>query len=263
MQIGGMALTDGVLLVSERHWAAAVRTPDGGVSVHSGRRVLLPGRDRLAHVPLARGVVKLAESMAVLPRVRRAIGVPVLPQEDPRMMAAAVAGSAAAVVLRQTRRGSPAVKEMLVALLTLGPALLALRDSKLSGYHGAEHKSIAAQETGGPTATAPKEHTRCGGTLLAPLVATNVAANAALRKAGAERSPLAVLAAGLVSIGGAMELFSWMAKHEGHPLAELLKAPGLELQRLVTTSEPTSDQLDVAEHAMRELLRREGGQTQA
>jgi uncharacterized protein YqhQ len=55
-----------------------------------------------------------------------------------------------------------------------------------------------------------------------------------------------------------MEVFSWMARHQDHPLARTLGRPGIELQRLFTTSEPTEDQLDVADMALRELLRLEG-----
>jgi uncharacterized protein YqhQ len=54
-----------------------------------------------------------------------------------------------------------------------------------------------------------------------------------------------------------------MARHKGHPLADLLRAPGLTLQRLLTTREPTTAQLDVAQAALGELLRLEGGATPA
>ena len=257
MQLGGMALRDGVLLLSDRFWAAAVREADGDVHVHSGRRVQLPGRDRMAKVPLLRGMAKLAESMAVLPDVRREVGVPVLPHEDPRILAYATAGSVASTLLRRSRRGSPLLKELMVTVFSLGPAMLAVRDSRLSAFHGAEHKSIAGYETGDDAADSAREHTRCGTNLLAPLAITSVVSNLALRRAGAERQPLAVLAAGLVSIGGAVEMFSWMARHEGHPLAELLRRPGIQLQHVLTTREPSEDQLDVAQAALTELLRLE------
>ena len=39
---------------------------------------------------------------------------------------------------------------------------------------------------------------------------------------------------------------------------QLLRAPGLKVQRFFTTREPSEDQLDVAEKAMAELLRLEG-----
>jgi uncharacterized protein YqhQ len=67
-----------------------------------------------------------------------------------------------------------------------------------------------------------------------------------------------VLIAGLVSIGSAVELFAWMARHQGHPLAELLRSPGVQVQKLFTTREPSADQLDVAQAALEELLRLEG-----
>jgi uncharacterized protein YqhQ len=41
-------------------------------------------------------------------------------------------------------------------------------------------------------------------------------------------------------------------------MAKTLGRPGIEMQRLFTTSEPTGDQLDVADMALRELLRLEG-----
>jgi uncharacterized protein YqhQ len=49
----------------------------------------------------------------------------------------------------------------------------------------------------------------------------------------------------------------WAARNEGHPLAELIKKPGLQLQKAATTSEPDEGQLEVAQVAMTELLRLE------
>ena len=258
MQLGGMALRDGVLLQSDGYWAAAVREEDGGVKVVSGAKPQLPGREALRQVPVVRGLVRLGEAMAVLPAVRRKTGRPVLPQEDPRMLAATAASAVATVALRASRRGSPVVRELAVAGVGLAPVLLALRDSRLSRYHGAEHKSVAAYESGGDAVTEHKEHARCGSNLIAPMVVTSLATNLVLRAAGKERQPLATFLAGLVSIGTAMELFSWMSRHQDHPLARTLGKPGIEMQRLFTTSEPSEEQLDVADMALQELLRLEG-----
>jgi uncharacterized protein YqhQ len=255
--IGGMALRDGVLLQSETYWAAAVREPGGGVKVSSGKKARLPGREGLQQVPVLRGLVKLGEAVSVLPAVRRATGGPVLPQEDPRLLAATAASAVVTVALRSTKLGSPLFKELAAAGASLGPVLLLLRDSRLSRYHGAEHKSVAAYESGGDPAAADKEHARCGSNLIAPMMMTSVATNLLLRAAGQERKPLATFLAGLVSIGTAMELFSWMARHQDHPLARTLRRPGIEMQRLFTTSEPSEDQLDVAHLALQELLRLE------
>lgn len=256
MQIGGMALRDGVLFVSEGHWAAAVRRPDGSLTVESGPRTRVGDKGPLGTVPVVRGVTRLFDSFSVLPTVRRRLG-PVLPQEDPRLLLAAGASSLVGTVLRSSKSGSPLLKEAMVALVTLAPALLALRDSRLAGFHGAEHKSVDAVERHTDPVTAHKEHDRCGSMLVTPLLATTALTNLVLRRAGAERNPVAMLLGSLVSIGGAVEMFAWMGRHKGHPLAELLRRPGLQLQRMITTAEPTADQLEVAQAAMEELLRLE------
>lgn len=258
MQLGGMALRDGVLLQSDGYWAAAVREQGGGVRVVSGARVRMPLPETLRRVPVVRGVVRLGEALSVLPVVRKQTGMPVLPQEEPRILAATAVSAAATVALRVSGRGSPLLRELAVVGVGLVPALVALRDSRLSRYHGAEHKSVAAYEGGGDAAVADKVHARCGSNLVAPMLATSLATNLLLRAAGKERKPVATFVAGLVSIGTAMELFSWMSRHQDHPLARTLRLPGVELQRLFTTSEPTKDQLDVADMALKELLRLEG-----
>lgn len=295
LQLGGMALRDGVLLQTSRFWAAALRGEDGDIRVTSGRKPRVPGREVLKDVPLARGLLRLGESLAVLPAVRRATGAPVLPQEDPRLLAATAGSAAVSVALRHTGRRAPLMREIAIAGASLLPVFLAMRDTKLARYHGAEHKSVAAfedatagamsmadargpageetgegrgDEAGGSEGgavdgvdaarVAAREHARCGTNLVAPLVVTNIAAGMLLRAAGKERKPLATLVAGLVSLGTAMEVFSWMARHQGHPLAGAIGRPGIELQRLFTTSEPSDDQLDVAHAALKELLRLEG-----
>jgi uncharacterized protein YqhQ len=258
MQLGGMALRDGVLLQSDGYWAAAVRQEDGEVKVVSGAKVQLPARETLRRVPVVRGIVRIGEAMAILPAVRRKTGAPVLPQEDPKLLAATAASAAATLALRSARWGSPVLRELAVAGVSLAPVLFALRDSRLSRYHGAEHKSVAAYESGGDAAAEHKEHARCGSNLVLPILVTSFASNLVLHAAGKERKPAATFVAGLVSIGTAMELFSWMARHQDHPVAKTLGRPGIEMQRLFTTSEPTEEQLDVADLALRELLRLEG-----
>jgi uncharacterized protein YqhQ len=259
VQVGGMALRDGVLLQSETNWAAAVRLPDGTIALHSGTKKQWPGHVLVSRVPVMRGVMRLAESGAMLPRLRREAGVAILPQEDPRLLTAA-AGSALGTLMLRRRgvRGPAVLRETAIAALSLAPALLALRSSDIARFHGAEHKSVAAYESGGPADAAAKEHERCGSNLVLPLMLTNLASGVVLRSLGKERRPLPVLVAGLVSIGSAVELFGWMVRHKGHPLADMLRAPGIELQRLFTTREPSHDQLDVAQAALTELLRVEG-----
>jgi uncharacterized protein YqhQ len=258
LRIGGMALRDGVLLQSQDNWAAAVRLPDGSVRVRSGPKGRLPGRGVFDRVPVVRGVSHLIETTTALPAMRRELGRPVLPQEEPALLAAAAVSATTIVVLRRTMKSAPLAREIIVSVLSLVPALLAVRLTELSRFHGAEHKSVAAYETGGDPESAAKEHDRCGTNLLGPLLLTNLTSGLALRAAGRDNDPLATLLMGFVSLGSAFEIFTWMTRHHGHPLADMLRAPGLAIQRVFTTREPTGDQLDVAKSALEELLRREG-----
>src|ERR671915_1691643 len=81
LRLGGMALRNGLLVHGPTHWAAAVRTKDGRVEVASGRKPDLGGRGAEG-VPGVRGVLKLAEAMAVIPLVKRALPEARLPMQD-------------------------------------------------------------------------------------------------------------------------------------------------------------------------------------
>src|ERR671931_436811 len=95
--LGGMALRNGLLVHGPTHWAAAVRTRDGELKVASGRKPELGGAAAEA-VPGVRGIVKLAEALAVIPLVKRALPEARLPMQDLKtigtMGAATVAGHA-------------------------------------------------------------------------------------------------------------------------------------------------------------------------
>src|SRR6187431_2556974 len=68
LRLGGMALSNGVLVHGPNSWACAIRHPDGRLEVVSEFK-----RYRSAGVtnPLFRGPARLAEAIALLPQVRR------------------------------------------------------------------------------------------------------------------------------------------------------------------------------------------------
>jgi uncharacterized protein YqhQ len=259
LRIGGMALGNGLLLQTAKHWAAAIRESDGSIEVASGgKRGLGSAADNL---PLLRGVLRLADAMTVLPRVKAQLGNAQLPIEGPRMAGAIAASALGTLALRRRKGGSVLAQEVGAALLALAPAVIALRDSPLARYHGAEHKSIGEFERAGrgePVTGATKEHERCGSNLIGPLLATSVVGNALLRSVMRKPTPGATLAANLVSLGSAMEIFRWMTRHPESSVARALSRPGYLLQHYLSTEEPTADQMEVAHRALAELLRLEG-----
>ena len=245
VRLGGMALQNGVLVHGPTSWGCAVRDENCELHVASGRKPHLApvARQRL---PLLRGPIILAEAFALLPMVRRAIPQARFPFERPSVLAAILGTAVVARALRRSRL-SPGTREMAAAGVAFLPAALALRGPDLAAYHGAEHISIGTYENGGEPA--PKEHPRCGSQLIAPMVATSLAVNVAASKAPAGTRGLARLVGTAGAIGGSVEVFSWVAHNPSHPVARALARPGFELQRHLSTAEPSGDQLEVANAA--------------
>jgi uncharacterized protein YqhQ len=255
LRLGGMALRNGLLVHGPTQWAAAVRRTDGTIGVASGRKPRVRGP--IESVPGARGVVRLGEAMLVIPLVKLALPEAKLPWQDKRLLGAAAATSLGTALLRKRLRGPGG--ELALTGLSLLPSLLALGSGDLAAYHGVEHKAIAAYEQGGDDAReADKEHDRCGSHLMAPMLASNLAGTALLKRAVAHPGPLVGTAVSLASVGLAVEVFSWSERHDTTLAARVLRRPGYELQRVLGTREPTETQLDVGRAALAEILRAEG-----
>jgi len=252
LRLGGMALRNGLLVHGPTHWAAAVRTPEGEIEVASGRKPDLGGK-AAARLPGVRGVVKLAEAMAVIPLVKRALPAAQLPMQDAKTLGAMGAAALGGQAIRSAGARNIG-REAAVALLSMAPALMALRSGDLAAYHGVEHKAIAAYEDDSDAADATKEHDRCGSHLVAPMLGAAAVGNVAARRAGL-RGPAAEVAVGLGSAALAVEVFAWSERHPDSRLTRLLRVPGHEIQRAVGTREPTPEQLEVGRAALAEILR--------
>jgi uncharacterized protein YqhQ len=245
VRLGGMALQNGVLVHGPTSWGCAVRDEHGVLHVASGRKPHLAPATR-QKVPVLRGPIALAEAFALLPMVRRALPQARFPFERPSVVGAILGTAVAARVLRRSKM-SPGARELAAAGIAFLPAALALRGPNLAAYHGAEHISIGTYENGGSPAS--KEHPRCGSQLIAPMVASSLAANVMAAKAPAGTRSLARLVGTAGAIGGSVEVFSWVARNPSHPVARALARPGFELQRHLSTAEPSDDQLEVANAA--------------
>ena len=256
IRLGGMALVNGVLVHGPSSWACAIRTADGELKVASDYK-----RFRAARVsnPLLRGPAKMAEVFALLPQVRRRLPEARLPFQRPQVLAA-MAGTALVVrAVKESRRLSPLARELVGGLLSLAPAVLAMRGSDLAAYHGAEHISIGSYEHGEPRA---REHERCGSHMLGPLVASSAVGGALASRAPKHLRTPARLTAQFGAVAAATEIFGWMARHPEHRISRALARPGHELQHRLATAEPTPEQLEVAEAALAvclELERNAGG----
>jgi uncharacterized protein YqhQ len=253
IRLGGMALSNGVLVHGPGSWACAIRTEAGAIKVASARkRLLAPGIQQ----PFLRGPLRLAESFAVIPELRRKLPEARLPFERPSVIAATLASAFTVQAVRRSPNLGETARELLAGALSLAPALFALRGGELAAYHGVEHKAIAAYEADDDDARdALKEHERCGSHLMAPMLAANVAGTLLLKRAVERPSPIMGGAVSLASTAAAVEVFAWTERHADSPLTKALKVPGYELQRLIGTREPNETQLEVGRAALAEILR--------
>ena len=351
-RMGGIALKNGLILVTERHWAAAIRESDGSISVASGKKSQLPGGGRWdrpraatergsgagaarrnaaaaaaeAGVPLLRGLGRFGETLVVLAQVKSHLPNAQLPLESGRVVAALAASMVGTSAVKAMAPKSGLVEEVGTALASFIPAVLALKNSAISGYHGAEHKVIGGREAalraarrapqgaagragGGPnepgapqgaaskavgtgaslgsaaphgpaaprvasvsasdltpdsasivtgdSAAAAKEHDRCGSNLVGPYLLATIATNWLARGRSGQKTPVAAAAAGAASLGLALEALRWANQHGDTVLARLVLSPGRMIQKRLTTTEPTPEQLEVGERALEELMRLE------
>ena len=256
LRLGGMALRNGLLIHGPTAWAAAARASDGSIKVASGAKPSFA--PRAGALPLLRGPLKLAEAFAVIPLARRSLPEARLPFEDPRVLVAAIAATAAGSMLRRGEETSPA-RESIAALLGLLPAAVALRGTELAAYHGVEHKAIGAYEQGraDPSEVA-KEHERCGSHLIAPLLVLSVAGQLTVERLLENPGRAARLAAGVGAVSIAVELFAWCERNPDSAVARIVRRPGTEIQRLLATREPSAEQLEVGSAALDAILRAEG-----
>jgi len=165
---------------------------------------------------------------------------------------------ASAVVVQGVRRSKlgDAAKELLAGLLSLAPAVTALRGGEVAAYHGAEHITIGTYEHGEPRA---KEHERCGSHLVGPLLATSAVGNLLAQRAPVHLRGAARAVATVGAVAASTELFSWMQRNPRNPVAVALAKPGHELQHSLATEEPTPEQLEVARAALDACLELELG----
>jgi uncharacterized protein YqhQ len=249
IRLGGMALPNGVLVHGPHSWACAIRHDDGRIEVASATKLLQAARIKS---PFLRGPARLAEALALLPQIKRRLPDARLPVENPAVVASMLGAAVAVKEIRESNRFRPVAQELLSGALSVAPAILALRSSaELAAYHGAEHISIGTYEQG---AAATREHDRCGGHLVGPLVATSTVANVLAGLAPERMRKQARLAAQLGALAAATEIFGWMTRNPSHPVAQALSRPGHELQHRLSTAEPSEQQLEVAEAALAACL---------
>src|SRR5229473_2249038 len=240
---GGQAVIEGVMMRGKRHYAVAVRLPSTKqIVVDRGELKASIYVNRFWKLPFVRGLALIGEQLH--------LGMKTL------MWSANMnAGAQGVVIGKKEIRSSVAVAGIFRVGLVLGYlSLIALLPDvrRVFQYHGAEHKTINAFESGWPLEVpsvrrASLLHPRCGtGFLLVVLVVSVVVFSvvALFHPNWFWLIASRVLAIPLIA-GAGFELIRYLARHRTNPVVKVLLLPVLGAQKF-TTREPSDDMLEVA-----------------
>jgi uncharacterized protein YqhQ len=277
--MGGQAVVEGVMMRGEDAWAVAVRTPEGDIEVE-----LHPAptwAERYAKVPFLRGVTNLGESMALGVRALTWSANRQQPEEERlsgRAMGVTMAVSLtffAALFILLPALGARGLGALLgiegfwfhalegVMVLGIFLAYLALVGlmpdiKRVFQYHGAEHKAIAAYESGAPLTPESAQrfttaHVRCGTNFLLTVLVIAILVYSVIGRPALPILVLSRLVLIPVIAGIAYEVIRFAAKRMDRRWVRTAMVPGLTLQRM-TTREPSLDQLEVAIASLRAVM---------
>jgi uncharacterized protein YqhQ len=282
---GGQALIEGVLMRGRDAIAVAFRHPDGRIVWAAEPLNTGPHAWRLARAPLVRGLIVLYETLIIGTRwLIRSANIQAQEEgvELGRGSVALMLGLTlvlgigfffllplliASVTTSQIQQGfvQHLVEGLIRVALFLGYLALIARTPdirRVFQYHGAEHMTIHALEAGDPLTTEnvrryPTAHPRCGTEFLVVLIALSIVAFSLVG-----RQPPVVMVGSrillipvLAAIG--YEVLRWGARHRANPLVRTIMWPGILVQ-MITTKEPTDDQIEVAIVSMQEALGADG-----
>jgi uncharacterized protein YqhQ len=299
---GGQAVMEGVMMRGSTAMAVAVRAPNGQIVVRSEALNKKIYAGWVSKVPIVRGITMLWDTLVLGTRTLMlsadiaAQGAAQPSKEEgttsepggkkDSLFADPMAWGAMALSLAMgvglffllpallTKWLDPLIGSALLSNLVESVIRLALvlayvwavgfvpEIGRVYAYHGAEHKTVHAYESGEPlTVEAVQAHTtahaRCGTAFILIVVFVSVLVFSVLgRPPLLIRQASRVLFLPLIS-GIAYEWLKFSARHESAWWARILIAPGLAMQKL-TTREPEDAMVEVAIHALKRVLKEDG-----
>ncbi|HKW72958.1 MAG TPA: DUF1385 domain-containing protein [Candidatus Dormibacteraeota bacterium] len=278
---GGQAVIEGVMMRGKRFYAVAVRLPKLNPDTMQGEIVVQRGEltapiytNRIWKLPFVRGLALIGEQLhlgmkSLIWSVNMNAGANDIQIGKKEITGSvAVAGVFALVVFiglplllasfavhASGSFGFVLVEGLIRVGIVLGylAAISLLPDvRRVFQYHGAEHKTINAFESGWPldvpsVRRASTLHPRCGtGFLLVVLVVSVVVFSVvALFHPNFFWLVVSRLLAIPVIAGAGFELIRFMARHRYNPIVRVALLPVLGTQKF-TTRQPTDDMLEVA-----------------
>ncbi len=282
---GGQALIEGVLMRGRDAIAVAFRHPEGHIVWASEPLNSGPHGWRLAKAPFVRGLIVLYETLVVGTRwlIRSAniqasadgvelgkgsvaimLGITLLLGVGiffllPLFIAAVTTSSIQQDWVQHVVEGLVRVGIFLgyLALIARMPDI-----RRVFEYHGAEHMTIHALEAGDPLTTDnvrryPTAHPRCGTEFLVVVIILSIFAFSLVGRQSIEIMVASRLLLIPVIAGIGYEILRFGARHRDNRIVKAIMAPGILVQ-MITTKQPSDDQIEVAIVSMQQALEADG-----
>ena len=288
--VGGQAVLEGVMMRSPHAWGIAVRKPSGEITTHTEPLERLSEKHKWMGWPVIRGVITLGHAMTLGFRALKFSANAALAEAPQPVKGKKIefSGWLAAVnvaisvgffifmykflplvAATELKKVSPVFGEQVIFNVVDGVIRIALfllfiwgtslwKDiRRVYEYHGAEHKTVFAFESGDSLSIPEAQkystfHPRCGTSFLMTVMLISIAFYTAVpvytfwARFGIRIALLPLIA------GVSYEIIRFAAKHRGSLFA-LMTAPGLWLQR-ITTQPPADDQVECAIVALNEAM---------
>ena len=292
---GGQAVVEGVMFGGKHHYVTAIRRKDQSIDYFHLPRKHNPKLTKLKKIPFIRGIVAIIESSGNGTKhlnfstdrydVDPADDGTIEEQEPSKMTM--ILGVAAIGILsflfgkfiftlvpaflaeffKPVISGHVAqilLESLIKLLLLLGYIYfvsLTPLIKRVFQYHGAEHKVINAFENGKEITVENVQaqsrlHYRCGSSFILFTVFVGLFLYLLFPTDSFVERILSRIALIPVVLGISFEVLQFTNKLRNIPVLKYLGLPGLWLQ-LLTTKEPSDDQVEVAIHSFKELKRRE------
>lgn len=289
---GGQAVIEGVMMRGTRIAAIAVRDIGGKVVLHEQALNATLYRGRISKIPFVRGVIGLWDALGLGTRALMWSADIALGEEEVNfngslawgtvfislllgigiffVLPTAVASGVANLAGLDNQFLTNLIESFIRLILLISYIWLIARlpdVKRLFGYHGAEHKTINAYESGAEltpeiVATFPIEHPRCGTAFLLTVVFVSLIVFSVFG-----RPPLFILFISRILLipiiaGISYEILRFTASHMDNPLIHLIVIPNLALQHL-TTREPDLSMIEVAIAAFNSVMEAESEERRA
>jgi uncharacterized protein YqhQ len=279
-KIGGQAVIEGVMMKSDSKYSVAVRRKNNRIISKSGQFQSITKKSKFLALPFVRGVFILFEILVLGMKVLSWSANQAAKEEGEELtlfsliltvLFAVILGIGLFVALPLLLTQIISKSEGIVFNIVDGGfrivifvvyifAISMLRDiRRVFQYHGAEHKAVHCYEqkqklTVENVRKFSTLHARCGTAFIVIVLIISIVVFTFVSSQNIWAKLLVRIALLPVIAGASYEFLKLSDKYQANWFVKLLALPGLAVQK-ITTREPDEKQIEVAIHALKDVLR--------